>query len=76
MRLGQRSQNAGVKLWQVAKKYKDCRDDLTDGLAFKLAILSHPDLGESYLGHPVRRDGHADVVRILYSPVPLTGNEI
>jgi hypothetical protein len=76
MRPEERSQKAGLQLWQVAEEYKGYRADLTDKMAFKLALLSNPDLAESYLGHPVRRDGHAEVVRILYSPVPLTGNEI
>jgi hypothetical protein len=67
---------AGARLWAIAEEYKEYRADLTDKMAFKMALLSNPDLAESYLGHPVRRDGHAQVIRILYSAMPLTGNEI
>jgi hypothetical protein len=67
---------AGIRLWAIAREYKEYRTDLTDKMAFRMALLSNPDLAESYLGHPVRRDGHAQVIRILYSPTPLSGTEI
>jgi hypothetical protein len=67
---------AGIQLWQEAEQFKQYRDDLPDDMALKLAILNNPILGELYLGRPVRRDGKADIQRILYSPYPLKGNEI
>lgn len=74
--VAQKSHEAGIQLWEVAEEFKQYRADLTDRMAFKLALLSNPNLAESYLGQPVRRDGRAQITRILYSPVPLTGNEI
>jgi hypothetical protein len=67
---------AGIQLWEAAQQFKQYREDLTNEMAFKLAILNNPILGELYLGYPVRRDGKADIQRILYSPFPLKGNEI
>jgi hypothetical protein len=72
----ERRHEAGVQLWQEAEQFKQYREDLTNEMAFKLAILNNPILGEMYLGQPVRRDGKADIQRVLYSPFPLKGNEI
>ena len=69
----QKNHEAGIRLWEIAEEFKQYRSDLNDKMAFKLALLANPNLAERYLGHPVRRDGHADIVRILYSPTPLTG---
>jgi hypothetical protein len=48
---------AGIQLWRIAEDYKQFRSDLSDKEALKLAMLRNPDLAESYLGCPVRRDG-------------------
>ena len=49
----------------IAQLYKQqYRSDLSDNEAFKLAILANPELGELYIGHPVR-DGLAEVKKFL-----------
>ena len=57
--------NAGIELWEIAKEYKQFRSDLTDIDALNLAMLGNPDLGEAYLGQPVRRDQVEEVKRFL-----------
>jgi hypothetical protein len=59
---------AGTELWKIASEYKQYRSDLNDKDAFKLAMLSNPDLAEAYLGCPVRRDAADDVRRFLVNP--------
>lgn len=57
---------AGIELWRVAEEYKQFRSDLDDNEALKLAMLGNPDLAESYLGCPVRRDAVDEVRKFLY----------
>ena len=57
--------DAGIELWKVAQLYKQYRSDVTDQMALRLAILANPDLGEIYLGSPVRRDGVGEVKKFL-----------
>jgi hypothetical protein len=57
---------AGIELWSIADQYKEFRSDLTDKEALKLAMLGNPDLAESYLGCPVRRDAVDEVRKFLY----------
>jgi hypothetical protein len=57
--------DAGIELWKIAQVYKQYRSDVTDQMALRLAILANPDLGEIYLGSPVRRDGVGEVKKFL-----------
>jgi hypothetical protein len=57
---------AGIDLFMIAEEYKQFRSDLTDKEALKLAMLGNPDLAESYLGCPVRRDAVDEVRKFLY----------
>jgi len=57
---------AGIDLFRIAEEYKQFRSDLTDKEALKLAMLGNPDLAESYLGCPVRRDAVDEVRKFLY----------
>ena len=57
--------DAGIELWKVAQLFKQYRSDVTDQMALRLAILANPDLGEIYLGSPVRRDGVGEVKKFL-----------
>ena len=58
--------DAGIDLWNIAQQYKRVyRSDLSDRMALKLAMLANPDLGELYLGTPVRRDGMPEVKKFL-----------
>jgi hypothetical protein len=59
-------QKAGIDLFRIAEEYKQFRSDLTDKEALKLAMLGNPDLAESYLGCPVRRDAVDEVRKFLY----------
>jgi hypothetical protein len=59
---------AGIDLFRIAEEYKQFRSDLTDKEALKLAMLGNPDLAESYLGSPVRRDAVDEVRKFLYQP--------
>ena len=57
--------DAGAELWNIAQLYKrEYRSDLSDQDALKLAMLANPELGELYIGHPVR-DGLAEVKKFL-----------
>jgi hypothetical protein len=58
--------DAGIELWDIAQRYKRVYcSDLSDRMALKLAMLANPELGELYLGCPVRRDGMAEVKKFL-----------
>ena len=57
---------AGIELFRIAEAYKQFQSDLTDKEALKLAMLGNPDLAESYLGCPVRRDAVDEVRKFLY----------
>ena len=57
--------DAGIELWKLAQIFKQYRSDVTDQMALRLAILANPDLGEIYLGSPVRRDGVGEVKKFL-----------
>jgi hypothetical protein len=67
MRTDQRKAHAaGIDLWNIAQRYKRVyRSDLSDRMALKLAILANPELGELYVGSPVRRDGMPEVKKFL-----------
>jgi hypothetical protein len=57
---------AGTKLWAMAQLYKrQYRSDLSDKVALQLAMLANPELGELYTGCPIRRDGMAEVKKVL-----------
>ena len=57
--------DAGAELWNIAQLYKrEYRSDLSDQDALKLAMLANPELGELYIGQPVR-DGLAEVKKFL-----------
>ena len=56
---------AGIRLWDIAETYKQYRSDLNDKDAFKLAMLSNPELAETYLGCEVRRDAVDEVRQFL-----------
>jgi hypothetical protein len=58
-------QNAGMKLWSIAKEYQERRKTLSDKDALRLAMLSNPDVAEIYIGCAVRRDGVDDVKRFV-----------
>lgn len=57
--------NAGIELLNIAKLYKEYRPDLNDQTLLRLAILDNPELGESYLARPVRRDAVDEVRKFL-----------
>jgi hypothetical protein len=57
--------DAGIELWKLAQIFKQYRSDVTDQMALRLAILANPDLGEIYLGSPVRRDAVGEVKKFL-----------
>lgn len=76
MRAEERTQKAGIKLWEIAGEYKQYRAELTDKTAFKLALLANPDLAESYLGQPVRRDRVNEVIKFLHGGGPLKFSDV
>jgi hypothetical protein len=57
--------DAGVELLEIAQHYKKLRPELDDRYALKLAMLSNPDLAETYLGCDVRRDAVDDVKKFM-----------
>jgi hypothetical protein len=59
------SHEAGIELLRIAEVYKEFRPELDDKTALKLAILGNPDLGERYIGLPIRRDGVGEVKNFL-----------
>ena len=76
MKTQERSQRAGIKLWEIAGEYKQYRAELTDKTAFRLALLANPDLAESYLGCPVRRDCVNEVIKFLHGGAPLRFSDV
>ncbi len=58
-------QNAGIKLWTIAKEYQGRPKELSDKEAFKLAMLSNPQIAEAYIGCPVRRDAVDEVKNFM-----------
>ena len=71
----ERSHKAGIRLSEIAAEYKQYRTDLTDKAALKLAMLANPNLAESYLGRPVRRDRVNAVIKFLHG-YPVSFNDV
>lgn len=57
--------NAGIKLWSIAGEYREINPALDTKLAMKLAMMTHPNLAERYLGYSVRHDAKDEARRIL-----------
>ena len=76
MRTEERSHKAGIQLWEIAGEYKQYRAELTDKTAFRLALLANPDLAESYLNRPVRRDRVNEVIKFLHGGAPLKVSDV
>jgi hypothetical protein len=60
-------QESGIELLKIADGYKKYRPELNDKVAFKLAILGNPNLGEVYTGFPVRHDAVAEVKNFVFN---------